>query len=232
MTTELLLEEDQDEVTLDEVKDYLQNTIIEEKDSLFANNLADTPDENRVQVEPNKLFNTDNNRNYYNNMFVVVRDDQHVITQEDKDKYLEAMLMDTQLELPIVMQNGITIVCRDLNMYERELTMEVMRDKIKETELPTHLLVHILKNLRLPMQIVSINNKKFDTIRFEYKKVDKHQFEKDKEELKTKYDEVVMPMTLITQSLCTKALNIFEHKLARLEEAAFNTDFWNPVGHA
>jgi hypothetical protein len=30
-------------------------------------------------------------------------------------------------------------------------------------------------------------------------------------------------------SLYTKALNIFEHKLARLEEAAFNEDFWNPV---
>jgi hypothetical protein len=38
-----------------------------------------------------------------------------------------------------------------------------------------------------------------------------------------------MPMSVSLQSLYLKALNIFEHKLARLEEAAFNKDFWNPA---
>jgi hypothetical protein len=48
--------------------------------------------------------------------------------------------------------------------------------------------------------------------------------------LKLQSKNIVMPIPSSLQALYLKALNIFEHKLAKLEEAAFNQDFWNPVG--
>jgi hypothetical protein len=101
-------------------------------------------------------------------MVVPVKDTMHPISEGDKEAYLEAMLTESNLHLPIKMSNGITIVCRDLNMYERELSLELAKKKLKDQKVLPHMGIAILRSIRLPMQIVQLNNKKFKTIRFEY----------------------------------------------------------------
>ena len=224
---ENILEEDND-VTLDEVKQFLQQHNQEEA-PVEQDKQEDEP---RVNVTPSKLYDDTDRPNYYEDMSVSVRDDQHPITDSDKETYLQAALTDSQLELPIVMANGITVVCRDLNMYERDLSMDLVRDQIKDQQLPPYMVAYVMRNIRMPMQIVRINDKPFDTIKFDYKQYSKKQFETDKKELDKRQKDLVMPMKVFTQSLYLKALNIFEHKLARLEEASFNKDFWNPADHA
>ena len=93
------------------------------------------------------------------------------------------------------------------------------------------MVITVLREIRLPMQIVKINNKPFKTIYFDYNDdVTDEVFEADKKALDASYKKTILPLPSMLQSLYLKALNIFEHKLARLEEAAFNSDFWNPVG--
>lgn len=231
METTNLLEEDND-VTFDDLKKFIEQAQ-EQQNKLEEENqeIADKSEQDRISIQPSTLYEAPARKNFYENMVVPVRDDQHVITNSDKEAYLQAMLTDSQLELPIEMQNGITIVCRDLNMYERELSMELVKDQIKENNLSPMMLAHIMQGIRMPMQLVRINDKKFNTIKFEFKDYTLEQLEQDKKTLSKKQKKLVMPMSVGTQSLYLKALNIFEHKLARLEEAAFNKDFWNPADH-
>lgn len=232
METTNLLEEDND-VTFDDLKKFIEQAQ-EQQNKLEEENqeIADKSEQDRINIQPSTLYDAPARKNFYENMTVPVRDDQHVITNSDKEAYLQAMLTDSQLELPIEMQNGITIVCRDLNMYERELSMELVKDQIKENNLSPLMLAHIMRGIRMPMQLVRVNDKKFDTIKFEFKDYTLEQLEQDKKTLLEKQKKLVMPMSVGIQSLYLKALNIFEHKLARLEEAAFNKDFWNPADHA
>lgn len=186
-------------------------------------------DDQRIKISPDSTFNQPTN--YFTDMVVTVRDDQHVITDQDKEKYLESMLQDTQLELPIVMNNGITVVCRDLNMYERDLSINAVKDYSAFQGLTPQAVLLQMRKYRIPMQIVSINNKKFNTVSFQYSgEYDLQKFEEDTQKLKEQSNKVIMPMSVSLQGILNKAVNIFEHKLARLEEAAFNQDFWNPVG--
>ena len=232
METTNLLEEDND-VTFDDLKKFIEQAQ-EQQNKLEEENqeIADKSEQDRISIQHSTLYEAPSRKNFYENMVVPVRDDQHVITNNDKEAYLQAMLTDSQLELPIEMQNGITIVCRDLNMYERELSMELVKDQIKENNLSPLMLAHIMRGIRMPMQLVRVNDKKFDTIKFEFKDYTLEQLEQDKKTLSEKQKKLVMPMSVGIQSLYLKALNIFEHKLARLEEAAFNKDFWNPADHA
>lgn len=232
METTNLLEEDND-VTFDDLKKFIEQAQ-EQQNKLEEENqeIADKSEQDRISIQPSTLYDAPARKNFYENMVVPVRDDQHVITNNDKEAYLQAMLTDSQLELPIEMQNGITIVCRDLNMYERELSMELVKDQIKENNLSPLMLAHIMRGIRMPMQLVRVNDKKFDTIKFEFKDYTLEQLEQDKKTLSEKQKKLVMPMSVGIQSLYLKALNIFEHKLARLEEAAFNKDFWNPADPA
>jgi hypothetical protein len=164
-------------------------------------------------------------------MVVPVKDTMHPISEGDKEAYLEAMLTESNLHLPIKMSNGITIVCRDLNMYERNLSLQLAKDKIIKNKYMPDMVITVLREIRLPMQIVKINDKPFKTIYFDYNTdVTDDVFEEDKKALDASYKKTILPLPSMLQSLYLKALNIFEHKLARLEEAAFNSDFWNPVG--
>lgn len=204
---------------------------LQEKAKEIQNTDKSEEEDQRIKITPDSTFSQPTN--YFTDMVVTVRDDQHVITDQDKEKYLESMLQDTQLELPIVMSNGITVVCRDLNMYERDLSINAIKDYTAFQGLTPQAILLQMRKYRIPMQIVSVNNRKFNTVSFKYTgEYDLDKFEKDTQQLKEQANKVIMPMSVSLQGILNKAVNIFEHKLARLEEAAFNQDFWNPVGHA
>lgn len=229
----ILIEEEEDtQVTISEVTEYL-NENNQENTEEDTSQSQDTKNNNRVTVKPTTIFeekNTEKDSHYYN-MVVPVSDTMHPISEDDKEAYLEAMLTESNLHLPIKMSNGITIVCRDLNMYERNLSLQLAKDKIIKNKYMPDMVITVLREIRLPMQIVKINNKPFKTIYFDYNAdVTDEVFEADKKALDASYKKTILPLPSMLQSLYLKALNIFEHKLARLEEAAFNSDFWNPVG--
>lgn len=186
-------------------------------------------DEERVHIAPDTTFQAPTK--YFTEMSFNIRDDQHKITDDEKEAYLEAMLSNSQLELPIAMSNKITIVCRDLNVYERDLSINAIRNFADVVDTTPQAVLLQMRKYRIPMQIISINGKKFDTLKFTYdNNYDLKTFEQDTEKLKAEANNRVMHLSVSLQGLLNKAVNIFEHKLARLEEAAFNQDFWNPVG--
>lgn len=237
----LIEEEDENQVSSLEVSEFLkENKKDDEKPQ------DDTPEDlnkeeketkseykdkdERISISPSKLYQPDKPQFDFNNLQVSVSDKVHPITNQDKEIYLESMLTEMPLHLDIKMKNGITITCRDLNMYERSLSLELAKDRIKEASMRPEMVLSILRDIRLPMQIVKVNNKPFKTIKFEFdpeSSFDK--FDKDKEELRRLSRNVLMPIPSVLQAMYTKALNVFEHKLAVLEESAFNSDFWNPV---
>lgn len=227
----LIPEESEEQVTSDEIKDYINQNSTDGQDTddeTQEEPKEEDEGENRLTIEPPKTYDTKPSKYY--DMSVPVQDYDHIVTREDKEAYLDAMMEEVDLHLRIKMKNGITITCRDLNMYERELSLELAKKKLKDQKVLPHMGLAILRSIRLPMQIVQLNNKKFKTIRFEYNPdATQEQFELDMEQLSKKSKEVMMRIPSSLDSLYTKALNIFEHKLARLEEAAFNEDFWNPV---
>lgn len=223
-------DEQEQQITPDEIKNYIEENSEEDQQSDYTEETEDQEEEieDRIIITPSKTYDTKPSKYY--DMSVPVQDYDHIVTQEDKDAYLDAMLEEVDLHLHIKMKNGITITCRDLNMYERELSLELAKKRLNDQKVLPHLGLSILRSIRLPMQIVQLNNKKFNTIRFEYNPdADQKQFELDMECLSKKSKEIMMRIPSSLDSLYTKALNIFEHKLARLEEAAFNEDFWNPV---
>lgn len=240
MSENILVDDENNQVNPEEIKDFLMENEQEQNEQPVQQpeqpevheDIDKKPNSPRLEVTPSNLYDAKPSKtSYYNNMEINIADDRHVITDYDKETYLEAMMAESDLQLPIIMKNGLTIVCRDLNMYEREVSIEIAKRKIANKELPAHLIMSTLRDIRLPMQIVSINDKKFRTVRLEYDpESSSDKFEKDMEYLIKQSKATLMRIPSSLQSLYMKALNIFEHKLARLEEAAFNSDFWNPVG--
>lgn len=235
----LIEEEDENQVSSLEVSEFLkenkkddekpQDDTTEDLKKDEEETKSEDKDE-RVSISPSKLYEQDKPQFDFNNLQVSVSDKLHPITNQDKEVYLEAMLTEMPLHLDIKMKNGITITCRDLNMYERSLSLELAKERIKEASMRPEMVLSVLRDIRLPMQIVKVNNKPFKTIKFEFdpeSSLDK--FDRDKEELRKLSRNVLMPIPSVLQAMYTKALNVFEHKLAVLEESAFNSDFWNPV---
>lgn len=190
---------------------------------------AQDPGKDRIHIDPPKTYEK-KQEDYYNNMVIPVQDYNHVITQSDKEAYLDSMMQESELQLTISMKNGLDVTCRDLNMYEREVSLELAKTLLRADGLTPQMAYSILSNIRMPMQIVKCGSKKFNTIRLDYDPdASADKLKQDIQYLEKQYKKILMPIPSFLKALYSKALNIFEHKLARLEEAAFNEDFWNPV---
>lgn len=231
---EEVIEEDSPQYSIDEVNKYVEDNQSQDNEaSDYEDEEVDTDNKEkqleRIKIQPPATY--EYNKDSYEQMFVPVQDYNHPITQQDKEDYLDAMLQESELQLTIDMKNGLKVTCRDLNMYEREVSLELAKRMLKLEGLTPQIAYTALANIRMPMQIVKCGSKKFNTIRLNYDAdATKEQFNTDVEFLQKEYKKILMPIPSFIQSLYSKALNIFEHKLARLEEAAFNEDFWNPVG--
>lgn len=196
-----------------------------------AETVQEEQKEERIKLATPQLFNNTRNDNNFDNMVIPIQDDQHQITSTEKELWLEAMMSESSLMLPIVMENSLTVTCRDLNVYEQNLSIEAVRTLLKDQNASPAMLGIILRQIRLPMQIVKFNNKPLDYIKFDYDP-DTEGFTKQKEDIDkliklSRQKMLNIPVSL--QQIYIKALNVFEHKMVRLEEAAFNRDFWNPA---
>lgn len=130
------------------------------------------------------------------------------------------------------MFKNFTIRCRDLSMYEKQVVQRIITDDLKNNPNVVPAAVFMLiRQCRVPMQVVSVNDTPMNYLKFSYKPDSdiEDQLGKDAEILLKKSMESVYAVPSARYELYMKALNVFENKLRRLQEAAFNETFWNPA---
>lgn len=238
------------QVDIDDVRKYIENsekeTSSEVKNTTFSQ-LEQKPTNTEETEQPKKLdnnfteitlgqdvtFDTNREQGQYFDLHVNIQDDQHIITRKEKEDYLLACLNDEQFTMTLELLRGFTVTCRDLNVYENQVVQRVLFNYVK-----THpntimsVLTNVLRQCRLPMQIVEVQGVPYNTIRLTYdpNSSTEDQLNADAEYLYKRSMELEMNTAYAKYQLYMKALNVFENKLRRLEEASFNANFWNPAG--
>lgn len=231
----ILMEDDTVDIDPGEVGKFLQEHAQEQVDDN-----ASTPPPTQEEGTKTITFGQDNTfdssedqqSKAYDDMHINLQDDQIPITQEEKESYLLAMLNEEQYEQDVNMFKNFTIRCRDLSMYEKQVVQRIITDDLKKNPNVVPAAVFMLiRQCRVPMQIVSVNGKPMGYMKFSYNPdtdVD-DQLGRDAETLLNHSMEAVYSVPSARYELYMKALNVFENKLRRLQEAAFNETFWNPA---
>lgn len=180
----------------------------------------------RINFTADDTFRADKRVTEADNMFISVLDTDIAVTVDDQTSYIKATLNDVPVILSVRMENGITVTCRSLSVYETDLVFDALAANLKENpELSPALLDGFVQQYRAAMQIVSFRHDSIDYLTFQYEPG------KRAEHAQRLYEESnqrIMSMSGVRFALCIRALNVFQHKLNRLQEAAFNKDFWDP----
>lgn len=154
---------------------------------------------------------------------------EYKITQDDKEDYLRCMLTDAPVILPVITKgSGIKVVCRALSVYEVELATYAGIQHVKNSQHPEMAELtwrSEVQKYRLSMQVMQLGKDKMDYLSFkpEIGKLQEHC-----DMLRKLATERFGNMSIIRWRLCIHALNIFEHKLTRLNELALMPDFLSP----
>lgn len=172
----------------------------------------------------------------YNNMSVEVQEDTVPITDSDKETFLLATLNSELFKLDIELFGGrMKATCRDINVYERQVLMRAIDKAIASIGMANTTLTYVrtlLREYRVPMQLVAVNGKPVDGIWFTENPTE-HPFDNmdaDAEALIEKATKMQRSTPGAAYAMYVKALNVFELKLARLEQAALTGNFWQPAG--
>lgn len=192
---------------------------------------VDTPGEEenevRISLSSDPMFN-DNKRAVIDRMFVSVKDTEIPISPEDQALYIKATLNNVPVVMSIEMENGIKMECRSLSVYEGDLVYDALNKFLSEyPEVNAALWEGIIQQYRIAMQLVSINGRKIDHLVYKY---DPGKRAEHAEDLYRKSNEMLMDIQGPLFGVYVRGLNVFQSKLNRLQEAAFNKDFWSPVG--
>lgn len=173
-------------------------------------------------------FTTNHTEAYTKTYFVPLEDSQVPITEDDQALYLKAMLNDVPLTLTQSLAGGrINIACRALSVYEQDLMLETALFVCGGEDGISSLLPSVAQQIRVAMQTVSINRKPFDTI---YVTPDRANRRRQIEQLLSQVDSRLAKVDAAKFGFLVRALNVFEHKIAKLNSLAYTGDFWNPAG--
>lgn len=158
-----------------------------------------------------------------------VRDSEVPITDDDQALYLKAMLNDTPLELTQSLANSqVVVTCRALSVYEQDLVLEAA---VKATGGPNEgvlsLVPSVAQQLRVTMQVTKVNGVSQNALYMEPKRGKEH--EAQIEELISISDDRTGRMPASKFGFLVRALNVFEHKVAKMHSLAYNKTFWKPV---
>ena len=234
---------DSDQVSLKDVADYIKANEQEQsqqQDTEQQENQivpVEQPDGTKViSLGTDTTFDTTEEENAYavfKNMSVQLQDDQHPITQQEKETYIIAMLNDEIYKSKINMVGGkLTVECRDISVYEKTVVQRAMENYIVQHQntVPSAMLM-LLRQCRVPLQIVSVNGRPECGLNFQYDpdKPQDEQLNRDADILFQKSLEMVTSVPSGKYNLYMKALNIFENKLLRMQEHTFDETFWPPA---
>lgn len=172
-------------------------------------------------------FTTNKTELYTKTYFVPLEDSQVPITEEDQALYLKAVLNDTPLTLTQSLAGGrVQITCRALSVYEQDLMLEAALFVCGGEDGVSSLLPSLAQQIRVAMQTVSINKKQFATI---YVQPDRTNRKEQILQLVKQVDAVLSKVDAAKFGFLVRALNVFEHKVAKLNSLAYTGDFWNPA---
>lgn len=250
--------EDKDNVLLEQDSDFDSDQITPEAVAEYIKDNSEEPqkewnteqEQNESDIKPieqpdgskvinfgtDSTFDTSDEDNAYavfKNMSITLQDDQHPITQQEKETYITAMLNDEIYKSQIKMVGGkLSVECRDISVYEKTVVQRAMENYIvgHPNTIPSAMLM-LLRQCRVPLQIVSVNGRPECGLNFQYDpdKPQDEQLNKDADILFQKSLEMVTSVPSGKYNLYMKALNIFENKLLRMQEHSFDETFWHPA---
>lgn len=164
-----------------------------------------------------------------------VQDEQVPITDADQAMYLKSVLNDVPLRLTQTLANGmISVECRALSIYEQDLVvaaalkMAGIKTSTEESSAVLSLLPSMAQQIRIVMQVTRINNAAQDYIHLEAKS-EKQDRDEQINQLVHQVYSCMERMQTSKFGFLVRAVNVFEHKLAKMNSLAFNKTFWKPV---
>ena len=254
MDTELVTEAQPDIPTAspdaDAVKQYLAEKAAQEAETLqeetseavadsFLNEEppaqeAPQPDtsfgEDRIELHADMQF-SENAMDAMDKQSVTVNLQEIPITDNDERAYLKSMLNDTPFELDISLYGGNMLIhARSITVYEQQLAAAAAYSKTVESEnsaLAAILAPAFVQKIRVALQLRTCNGMLISDLSF---KPEPNKFKEHIKQLQKAADELLGGTTAARWNAYIYALNIFEHKLTKLDEMALNRDFLNPGG--
>lgn len=236
-------EEDQTSPMADEVKAFIESedehdstessdeniSVPEDVKKMLEDSDHSKPKEEdtaRTYFSADSTYDNADSKNPFDKLFVSVKDTDIPVTEEDKTAYIKATLFDKPVILTIKAKNGTSAKCRALTAYENDLCYEAMAIYLKKyPEYPPMLWESLIQQFRFCMQVLEYCNIEQPVIKFDYAPGKKEEFAN---ELIEKSDKLMADIPYPAYNNRIRLLNVFNHKMAVLQSAAFNEDFWNP----
>lgn len=231
--SETPFEEDQTSPMADDVKDFLNNKgeekpveIPDDIKEMLGEDTNQKEDKERIEIEPDRTFENSDAKTPFANMFVSVKDTEIPVTEEDKTDYIKATLFDNPVVLTIKAKNGTSAKCRTLTAYESDICYEALSAYLKKyPNYPSMLWTSLMQQFRFPIQVIEYCGKEQNPISFKYEPGKKEEFAEKLIELS---DARTADIPYPAYNNRIRLLNVFNNKIALLQSATFNSDFWNP----
>lgn len=154
-------------------------------------------------------------------------------TEKEKEIFLEAVLHDTEFQLPIsLLNNKLTITLRSRSTYEQSLAFELVGDMRKAAEIDSTNfpdLVLWLQRFSVCMGLLSWGDKAQSCLRFKKAEPGSEEHENNKKKLKETTLKEYVDLPYVKWQTLLAAFNSFTIKEKLLLENVANQDFWNPV---
>lgn len=177
-------------------------------------------------------FDTTNGReddSRYRELSTAVAGSEVEITSGDKETYLLAMLNSEPFRLDVPVFGGKAhVTCRDLNAYEYQVVLRAVEDYVSAADMATpSFLLSMLRQYRMPLQVLAVNGKARDTVKFEYSSdgVPADRLRADARALTEAALRMQHELPGPLYQTLLRALNVFEAKRGKLEEATVDGTF-------
>lgn len=236
MSNNILIEEDtqfDEQPSPEDIKKFMKenyDNVIEEENGIKP--VEETDGSKTISFGEDATYNTNRHDGEYFDLSVNLQDDQHIITRKEKEDYLLACLNNELFTMKLDMLRGFSITCRDLSVYENKVVQRVLFNYAKKhPDTLMSVMMQLLRQVRLPMQIMAVGNTPYENVSYSYNAASpsEKQLDRDAKDLYSRSMEMEMNTPQARYQLYMKALNVFENKLKRLEEASFNANFWKPA---
>ena len=187
---------------------------------------------NQIQLAIDRAYAEDALEQMTNLYQTHVKGFEYKISEEEKEAYLRCMLNDTPVILTITtLGTNVPVTCRGLSVYEIELAtyagIQFVKEREEQREMAELMWRSEVQKYRLAMQMMKFSDTMYDYLEF---KPEPGKLEEHCTKLRRIAAERFGNMNVIRWKMCIHALNIFEHKLTRLNELALMPDFISPGG--
>ncbi|MEG1543074.1 MAG: hypothetical protein RR382_00925 [Tannerellaceae bacterium] len=164
-------------------------------------------------------------RNSLDILAAYVQEEEVPISREEQDTYLKATLFDKHVVLPVKLATGFTCECRTLSSYEADLLSYALES---EGSIPSILYMTYLQQYKVALQVTKINDKK--TKYLEFSAGSKARIKLDAGRLVNDSYKMCGNIDTARWNQITSCVNVFNHKISRLQAKALDKTFWSPVG--